>query len=139
MAKKAKSIQVSKFGGTEKIAETVINRDPYEISSMEAESTTKLEHDEGHGAAVVLRCFKFKANLEVFKQQQPSKQDLFNAHLKGIELALWKDSLTIWPDVPPRLVVNEDAGTYEIWVAGKPSRGVILAQEPRTLKQIAHG
>lgn len=137
---KRKSIEVSKFGGTEKIAETVINRDPYEISTMEAESTTKLEHDEGHGAAIVIRRFKFKANPEYFKEgNAPTKQELFNAHHKGIELALWKDGLTVWPDVDPRLVVHEQEGTYEIFVGARPSRGQNLNYEPLTLAQIAHG
>lgn len=137
--KKAKTLEVSKFGGIEKVAETTINRDPYEVSTMEAESTTKLEHDEGFGAAVVLRCFEFKANPEAFKQGAPTKQDLFNSHLKGIELALWKDSLTIWPDVEPRMLIDEKTSTYKIWVAGKPMRGAKLYQEPQTLNQLAHG
>lgn len=142
MAKKAKApkeIEVASFGGTEKIAETKIERDPYEISSMEAESQTKLEHDEGHGAAIVIRCFEFRFNPEVLAQYVPTKQELFNAHHKGIELALWKDGLTVWPDVDPRITVDEQNLTYKIYVGAKPSRGHILHQETKTLSQLAHG
>jgi hypothetical protein len=139
MAKKAKSIEVSKFGGTEKIAETTIGRDPYEFASMEAESDTKLEHDEGHGAAIVIRCFKFRFNPEVLAHHIPTKQELFNSHHKGIELALWKDGLKVWPDVDPRIVIDEHNMTYDIFVGAKPSRGMTLYQEPQTLTQVAHG
>ncbi len=137
--KKPKTLEVNKFGGAEKLMDTTIERDPYEIHSMEAESQTKLEHDEGHGAALVIRCFEFRANPEVFNHAQPTKQDLFNAHHKGIELALWKDGLTVWPDVDPRIVVDTTNQTYKIFVAGKPSRGHMLNAEPQTLSQIAHG
>lgn len=139
MAKKAKPIEVNKFGGTEKLLETTIERDPYEFSSMEAESETKLEHDEGHGAAIVIRCFKFKFNPAVLAQYTPTRQELFNAHHKGIELALWKDGLTVWPDVDPRIKINEEEMSYEIFVGAKPSRGQTLYQSPQTLAEIAHG
>lgn len=139
MAKKAKTQEVSKFGGSEKVLDTTIGRDPYEFSSMEAESETKLEHDEGHGAAIIIRCFKFKFNPTVLAQYVPTKQELFNAHHKGIELALWKDGLTVWPDVDPRIKINEQDMSYEIFVGAKPSRGQTLLQETQTLSQIAHG
>lgn len=139
MAKKAKSIEVSQFGGSEKLLDTTIDRDPYEVHSMEAESQTKLEHDEGYGAALVLRCFKFSANPETFQHYAPTKQELFNSHYKGIELALWKDSLSVWPDVDPRIVVDTKKGTYEIWVAAKPMKGAMLHEKPQTLAELAHG
>ena len=139
MAKKAKSIEVSKFGGSEKVMETTIDKDPYEIHSMEAESTTKLEHDEGTGAAIVIRRFLFKANPEVFQHAQPNKQELFNSHLKGIEMMLWRDGLSVWPDTEPQVKINTEAGTYEIFVGAKPMKGHILHEQTKTLSQIAHG
>lgn len=142
MAKKAKSpkpVEVSSFGGTQKLTDTTIGRDPYEVSSMEAQSETKLEHDEGHGAALVLRCFTFKANPEVFQHHQPTKQELFNHHLKGIEIALWRDGLTPFVDSEPRLIVNKEKGTYEIWVGARPMKGHMLHEKPQTLTEIAHG
>lgn len=138
MAKRAKSIEVSKFGGTEKIADVKLEHD-YEVSSMEAESETKLEHDEGHGAAIVIRCFKFGINPDAFRQYSPTKQELFNSHMKGIETALWRDGLKVFPDVEPRIVVNQEAGTYEIFVGAHPMKGQTLYQTPQTLSQIAHG
>lgn len=139
MAKRAKSIEVSKFGGSEKVMDTTIDKDPYEIHSMEAESTTKLEDDTGSGAAIVIRQFKFKANPEIFAHSSPTKQELFNSHLKGIELMLWRDGLSIWPDTEPQVKINAEAGTYEIFVGAKPMKGHILHEQTKTLSEIAHG
>lgn len=140
MAKKgkSKSVEVAQFGGEQQLGTVKMGHD-YDLSTMEAESQTKLEHDEGHGAAIVIRCFKFRFNPEVLNHYTPTKQELFNAHHKGIEIALWKDGLTVFPDVNPRIVINEQDMTYEIFVGAKPSKGHILHENPKTLKEIVHG
>lgn len=138
MARVKKPIEVQKFGGVDKVADVKLDHD-YEVSTAEAQSETKLEDDVGHGAAIVIRCFKFGINAEAFRQHQPSKQELFNSHHKGIEIALWRDGLTVWPDINPRIVVDEINGTYEIFVGAKPARGHLLHQKPLTLSEVAHG
>ena len=60
---------------------------------LQTESDVHLEDDEGYGNATIIRCFTFGANPEAFAQHKPTKQELFNSHLKGIEVMLWKDGL----------------------------------------------
>lgn len=115
--------------------------DGYEAQQVEAASKTHLEDDKGEGVAAVLRCFKFGMNPEAFRQYTPTKQELFNSHHKGIEVALWKDGLKVVPEVHPRISIDEQKMCYEIWVTARPSRGNIIPYDvtPKTLTQIAHG
>jgi hypothetical protein len=115
--------------------------DGYEAQQVEAASKTHLEDDKGEGVAAVLRCFKFGMNPAAFSQYTPTKQELFNSHYKGIELALWKDGLKVVPDINPRITVDSQKMSYEIWVTARPSRGNMLSYDmtPKTLTQIAHG
>lgn len=148
--KKTKTLEVQKFGGTEEVGKVKMEEQKldgtssgydYDLSHIEAESKTKLEDDIGIGAAVVIRHFEFGINAEAFKKHPPTHQELFNSHLKGIEIALWKDGLAINPDIPPRIVIDEKGMRYHIFIASKPSKGHILPHgvNPQTLKQIAHG
>lgn len=138
MARK-KKIDVQKFGGMEDVGNVQLNGFGHDVKSVEAQSDTKLEYDEGVGAPAVIRCFTFGMNPETFRNHQPTRQELFNSHVKGIEIALWKDGLAVFPDVEPRLLIDEQAMQYKIFVGAKPSRGHLLSQTPQTLKQIAHG
>lgn len=115
--------------------------DGYEAQQVEAASKTKLEDDKGEGVAAVLRCFKFGMNPAAFSQYTPTKQELFNSHYKGIEVALWKDGLKVVPDINPRITIDAQKMSYEIWVTARPSRGNMLPYDltPKTLSQIAHG
>ncbi len=148
MAKKAKKIAKGQFetensfdamGESKKIVGG--DFDGYEAQQVEAASKTHLEDDKGEGVAAILRCFKFGMNPQAFSQYTPTKQELFNSHYKGIELALWKDGLTVVPDINPRIVTDEQKMSYEIWVTARPSRGQIIPYDmtPKTLSQIAHG
>ncbi len=148
MAKKAKKIAKGQFetensfdamGESKKIVGG--DFDGYEAQQVEAASKTHLEDDKGEGVAAILRCFKFGMNPQAFSQYTPTKQELFNSHYKGIELALWKDGLTVVPDINPRIVIDEQKMSYEIWVTARPSRGQIIPYDvsPKTLSQIAHG
>ncbi len=139
MAKKQKTVEVQKFGGTEALG--TIKKDGYdhEVSNIEAQSKTHLEMDEGHGSPVVIRCFEFAMNPEAIKYAQPNKQTLFNSHYKGIEMALWKDGFKVMPDVQPRVLIDEEAMRYKIFVGARIARGHILNVNPLTLTQIAHG
>lgn len=157
MAKKAnRTSEVQKFGGTESLGNvkddgvTEFRSEmsgntyehkgtEYDVQSVEAQSTIKLEEDIGQGQAAVIRCFEFGINKEAFRQYTPTKQELFNSHYKGIELALWKDGLAVIPEVSPRVVFNEEKDTYSIFVGALPQRGHNLNETPQTLTDLAHG
>lgn len=137
MARKLKKVEVQKFGGTEDLGTTKMHDHEHEVKSVEATSDTNLELDTGYGNAVVIRCFEFGANPTVFKEHPPTKQELFNSHQNGIQMALWKDGLKVLSSVEPRIVIKEE--TYMIFVTAVPSRGNVLSELPKTLSQLAHG
>lgn len=136
---KLKKLELKKFGGTEKIGETQLNGFNHDVSTIEEQSQTSLEQDLGTGQVAVIRCFEFKANMDAFKEHPIGKQELFNYHFKGIEIALWKDGLQIMPDVEPRVVFDDDKGQYRIFVGSLPMKGQIVQQTPKTLTQLVHG
>lgn len=156
MKKRNKSITVQKFGGVDNLGtvkdvsvskgvsgmtgkESIHKDINYDLQSLEVKSDTHLEDDEGYGGAAIIRCFEFGMNLDSFRQYQPTKQELFNSHHKGIEVALWKDGMKIITEVNPRIVVNETQMKYQIFVGAAPMRGHILRETPQTLSQVAHG
>ena len=144
MAKRrVKTKEVKSFGGvsdttyfTETNAKNAPVKDiPWNSQSIEVESDTKLEHDEGVGSAAIIRCFEFGVNPQAFKEHTPTRQDLFNAHYKGIEVMLWRDGLKVIPEVNPRIVIEKDK--YKIFVGAMPMKGHMLKERPQTLAQIA--
>lgn len=147
MAKRVKSLDVQKFGGIESLGTIAgnVTDNPlegisgHELSSVEVESKTKLESDRGTGRAVVMRSFVFKASQNAFKVHIPTKQELFNTHYKGLEIALWKDGLTFAQEYEPHLLFNKKKTHYTIFVVATPSSGNVLLETPQTLSQIAHG
>ncbi len=127
---------------TPKVSTTVKDKQTdveWEASDVSATSTTKLEQDEGTGQAVVIRAFDFGANMEAWRAKPPTKQELFNHHLKGIESLLWRDGLKPFDDVEPRLIYSKDGNHYRIIVTAIQAKGSILKEIPLTLSQIAHG
>lgn len=106
---------------------------------LQTESDVHLEDDEGYGNATIIRCFTFGANPEAFAQHKPTKQELFNSHLKGIEVMLWKDGLKVMTSVTPRLVISKSKKFYQIFVGAEPAKGHNLYQTPQKLADIAHG
>ena len=155
MAKrKPKVKEVSKFGGVDQLGtvkadlhknetNTVSGENQYDASTVEAKSEqTHLEDDLGQGNAVVIRCFTFQMNMEkpeLFIERKPSKQDLFNSHVNGIEATLWKDGLKFYTDVPPRITFDTKKLQYSIFVAALPRNGYLLNETPQTLSQIVNG
>ncbi len=141
MAKKKKPIEVQKFGGVDSLGTTQMDGYGHDVQSIETQSKTHLEDDLGTGNPAIIRCFEFGINPQAFKEHPPTKQDLFNYHHKGIEVALWRDGMKVIPEVNPRVVVNEQKMTYQIFVGAKPMKGHILQehQQTKTLAQIAHG
>lgn len=146
MAKKRKSIDVQKFGGVDELGSVKLDRDKsfgvkdnYEVNSVETQSDTKLEDDEGEGIPVIIRTFEFGANLEAFKDHRPTKQELFDAHKKGLEMHLWRDGMIYFDQVEPQITFNKKGTKYKIIIAALPARGQALLETPQTLSQIAHG
>lgn len=111
----------------------------WHANQVDAESQTHLEDDAGEGGAAIIRAFDFAANPEAFNKHQPTAQELFNHHLKGIEVMLWRDGMKVMTEVPPRLLFNKKKNKYRIFVGAAPQKGHILTQRPKTLSQIAHG
>lgn len=136
---KRKFKDVAKFGGVDELGKVEAHGHQHELSTIEAKSTRSLEEDRGEGNAAVLRCFQFAINPQVFKEHPPTKQELFNSHFKGIEMALWKDGLKVMPDVNPRIVINTKKMFYQIFVGAQPMQGYILQERPQTLTEIVHG
>lgn len=139
MAKPVKEIEVQKFGGVDKLGEVELHGFNHDVSSIEEQSQTSLEQDMGVGQIAVIRCFEFKANVDAFKEHPPTKQDLFNYHSKGIEIALWRDGLKVLPEVEPRLVLDEQKGMYRIFIGAVPAKGESVLQKPITLSELVHG
>jgi len=145
--KKKKAVEVQKFGGVDELGMVSAPSNPggverdfaHDVKSIEVQSDRHLEDDQGGGGAAIVRMFEFGINPEAFKQYQPTKQELFNSHYKGIELALWKDGLKVIPEVNPRIVVDTQNGKYQIFVGAQPMRGHILREQPQTLAQQIHG
>lgn len=145
--KRPKQRTVQKFGGSESIGSYVeenaknapVKDVNYDVQSLEVKSDTHLEDDDGSGGAAIVRCFEFGMNPLAFQQHIPTKQELFNSHQKGIELALWRDGLKVIPEVNPRLTVDSKSGKYQIFIAAKPMKGHMLQERPHTLKQLVHG
>lgn len=138
MARVKKFKDVQKFGGTDNLGQVKLNGHDHDAANVEASSETKLEHDEGHGDAAVIRRFTFGINPESFQKHTPTKQELFNAHYKGIEVALWRDGMKVMPEVEPRVAMEAEKGQYHIYVGAKPMKGHMLMQKPQTLSEIAH-
>lgn len=135
---KKKTLEVQKFGGTDDLGKVKMGHD-YDVKSIEAKSKTRLEDDTGDGAAAIIRRFSFGINPQAWMEVKPTKQELFNYHVKGIEMMLWRDGMKIMTEVEPRIVVDAENMRYDIFVGARPQKGHILVQRPQTLTEIAHG
>lgn len=140
MAKrKSKTKDVAKFGGIDELGAAKLHGHNHDVASVEAQSQTRLESDTGEGNPVVVRCFTFGMNPQVFVEQRPTKQDLFNAHLGGIEMRLFADGLKVFDEVAPRLTFDIEKKQYSIFVAARPRKGYLLQERPQTLTEISRG
>ena len=141
-----KSKTVSKFGGTEYLGSVTeenakdapVDNVNYDLQSLEVQSKTHLEDDQGGGGAAIIRMFEFGMNPLAFHQYKPTKQELFNSHYKGIELALWRDGMKVIPEVNPRITVDDKNGRYRIFVGAQPMKGHLLKEQPKTLTELVN-
>lgn len=134
----AKNLKGKKFKSVEKDAVNApVKNVDWEGEELAAISDTKLESDLGTGQTVVLRFFDFGANIETFKQQKPTAQDLFNSHMRGIESLLWRDGLRQFEEVEPRLIFSKDKTKYRFIIACVPRMGGSFdGGTPRTLTEL---
>lgn len=110
----------------------------YHGQTIGVTSKTKLEEDLGTGDVILLRTFEFGANPEMFKNGEPSGQDVFNSHMKGILGMLWGDGLQPVPEIEPKLIFSKDRSKYLIMVGARPSLGQSVLETPKTLTEIIH-
>ncbi len=126
-----------------KVLDTNSKGADYDVKQGEVHSDIHLEEDTGHGKSIIIRSFVFKANPQAFKERTPSKQELFNAHAKQIEIVLWKDGLKVMPDVTPQLILAKNRHYYRIIVGAEPAKGQLISgldqNKHQTLAQAAHG
>ena len=140
MARVKKIKEVAKFGGVDELGKAHYQGHEHDVSTVEAKSEqTHLEDDRGEGEATVIRRFTFGMNPETFIKNRPTKQDLFNAHLQGIEIALFGDGLKVFDSVAPRISFDAEKKQYSIFVAARPRKGYLLQERPQTLREIING
>lgn len=108
----------------------------WDVTKGEVHSTTQLTDDTGSGGAVLIRSFDFKANPEAFKDRLPTEQELFNAHLRQIEIVLLQDGLKVFTDVKPRLKISKSKTHYRITIGAEPMRGFLLHERPKKLTEL---
>jgi hypothetical protein len=126
-----------KFRLTEKEAKKSPVKDiEWEGEEIGVESTTKLEEDKGTGDNVILRFFQFAINPETFKQHTPTAQELFTTHAKGIEVMLWKDGMSPYYGVEPRLIMAKDNQSYTFAITCVPALGQALLDKSKTLSEL---
>ncbi len=121
--------------------------DNWAVKTLGVESDTKLQHDEGSGEVLSLRFFDFAANPQTFKDYEekhkrlPTAQELFQSHLKQIEVELWKDEWQPVHEVSPRLLLSKDKSHYRIIITCRPAKGSLVSmkdlEQVKTLSQIA--
>lgn len=126
-----------KFKVIEENAKNAPDKDlQWEGEELQTQSKTKLEEDKGVGQEIIIRFFDFAANPEVFKQQKPTAQQLFEAHRKGMEAMLWTDGLTPFHAIEPRLLFSKDKTQYRFVVSCIPSLGNTLIDKTHTLSEL---
>lgn len=112
--------------------------------TVEVQSDTKLEADKGTGEAVIIRTFEFALNPEVFRQHeqrtgsQPTPQQIFIEHQKGVESFLWQDGLSPAYDIEPRVIFAKGTNKYLIMVGARPQKGQMIVDTPKTLSELAN-
>lgn len=119
------------------ISDEFIDRQPegdYQGQTIEVQSDTKLEEDQGTGEVAILRTFRFTKNQEIFNVREPSAQEIFESHKQGILGLLWQDGLT--PDMNLEVKFIPDREFYFIQIWAKPQAGQVLIEKTKTLTEI---
>jgi hypothetical protein len=136
--KTAKTIKTrGKFKAIEKDAPNSPVKDiRWEGEEVGVESETHLEQDLGTGQTIDLRFFDFASNPVAFKDHQPTAQELFNTHWRGMLSLLWKDGWKPYDAIEPRFMFSKDKSHYRFIIACVPTLGNTVSDTPRTLTQL---
>lgn len=113
-----------------------VDGDEYRGQTIEVQSDTKLEADQGEGDPYILRTFNFALDPVLMKERKPNPQELFNAFSRGIEAMLWGDGLTVVSELEPRLIFTKKKTHVLIMVWAKPRMGQSILENPKTLTEI---
>lgn len=96
--------------------------------------------DEGKGKPYIIRQFEFRFSPEVLQKIQqkkipaPTRQELFNTHVKQIRITLWGDGLVPMEEIEPRIIIGKKK--YKIIILCQPRFGTMVAERPQTLQEI---
>lgn len=136
--KMAKTIKTrGKFKAIEKDAVNAPTKDiKWEGEEVSAISDTKLEQDTGTGQTIDLRFFDFATNPEAFKDHQPTAQELFNTHWRGMLSIMWRDGWKPYDAIEPRFMFSKDKLHYRFIIACVPTLGNTVSDKPRTLTEL---
>lgn len=108
----------------------------WEAEEITTHSKTTILDDKGDGQPVILKFFDFAADPVTFKQHKPTAQELFNSHIKGIEVLLWQEGLKPFSEVEPRLMFSKNKMNYRFIIACVPSLGHLFTGQTKTLAQL---
>lgn len=125
----------------ETLLETNVQSAPVKDVKWESNQIETDEHplvDSGTGNKIILRCFEYRANPEAFKLHRPSKQELFSAHARSIEMFLWKDGLLPLPHIKPKIIISKNRQKYRIFVGAQAKNNEVIADRPKTLQEITN-
>jgi len=111
--KKFKAVEKEAVIKSKHHAKTELGDVEWQGEELSTESKTKLEDDKGEGQPIVLRFVSFGADPQKFKDHQPSGQELFNTHIKGMESLLWGDGLRPFYEVQPQILFSVDGINFE--------------------------
>lgn len=138
MTRQKKSIKTDKQPKAKVSDEFVFEDNDWRGQTVEVESDTKLEADQGEGIPIIIRSFQFAINPLAFEQHKPTSQELFDSHKKGILAMLWTDGLRPLETEAPRIVFAKDRKSYMIFITCTTGLGQTLLETPRTLSEIAN-
>lgn len=88
------------------------------------------------GDNVLLRVFDFGANPENLKRDKPTKQQLFDSHVKQIMTMLWSDGLEPAKEINPLIQISKKKEKYRILMWCRAKSGVAWADTPQSLQEI---
>lgn len=92
--------------------------------------------DSGTGENILLRVFDFGANPANLKRDKPTKQQLFDSHVKQILTMLWSDGLEPAKDINPLIQISKKKEKYRILMWCRAKAGVTWSDKPRTLQEL---
>lgn len=111
-------------------------KEDWKVKDLAAQSETKITDDKGEGNAVKLFFFDYSANPQTFKEKQPTAQELFNIHIKEMEVKLWSQGWKPFTDVEPRLLFSKNKRNYRFIIGALPVHAFAVKEKPKTLSEI---